>query len=151
MLNEEFFDKKDKEILKLKQTIQAFKKYDEERKKFIQKLQWELEDVSEEYLNLKSTVPKDALEVEEQYKQKITDLKATVKGQNKRINSLQQIINLMKNPDALAKAEEVLKNYTVVQLKKLNDDLTQQVEFLRKTNSELIVRLIKFENINVNK
>lgn len=144
----EMQDPKILEIARLKQTIKAFKKYDEERKKFIQKLQYELEDVSEEYLALKATISKDVLEVKEQYKQRIKGLKTAIRGQNKRINDLQHIIGLMKNPDRLARAEEALKNYTVVELKTLNDSLKQQVKSLRNNNSELMTKLMKLESIN---
>lgn len=141
---------KNREISRLKKTITAFKKYDEERKKFIQKLQFELEDVSYDYLQLKHKIPKDALEVGDMFKQKINDLKGSVKGQNKKIESLNKIINLMKDPDALTRAEEILKNYTVIELKEANQKLEKQVADLRKTNSELIYKIVKLQKQNNN-
>lgn len=143
MLNEQFFDKKDREILKLKHTIAAFKKYDNERKEYLKKLQWELEEVSQDYLDLKKTLPKDALAMAKECEERMHDLKACVKGQNKTISHLQKVIALMEDEDKLKRAEEVLKHCSLLQLKAMNDSLQKQVDSLRATNSELITRLVQ--------
>jgi len=137
------------EIARLKRAILAFKAYDARRRKLLQETQWELEDVSDKFCALRSKIPKDAQEATYQWEQvrdqRIADLRSTVKGQNKTISRLQKVIRLMENPDALARAEKVLEDYTVVQLKEANEALQKQIDNLRKTNSELIVRIVKLQ------
>jgi len=145
MLNEDFFSSEDKQVLKLKRTIAAFKKYDAERKRYIQRLQWEMEDISERYCRLKASVPKDIQELDDKYRQKIKNLKANMAGQARKIEKLDKTIRLMQDPGALARAEEVLKSYDLVQLKQENEALERQVANLRKTNNELICKLISLE------
>lgn len=146
MLNKELLDMmnpKDLEISKLKQTIEAFKKYDKKRNDFIQKLQWELEDVSQKYVDLKKSVPADVLEVENKYKEKIKNLRQTVAGQHRSLERLHKIKCFIENKDLIERAEEVLKNYTVVQLKEMNNNLQREIENLRKTNNELVYKLVQ--------
>lgn len=144
-MNEDLLDEKDKTIIKLKMTIDAFKKYDEERKKYIEKLQWDLEEVSEGYSMLRGALSDDYKNVWNELKKKVSDYKKTFKALNKKINDLQQIIALMNNEERMKRAENIIENYTVVQLKEQNSGLNQTVKNLRSTNRELIEQIIKLK------
>lgn len=133
-------DPKDREIARLKMTIAAFKKYDNKRKAFIQKLQEELESLSQQYVDLKNSVPKDIIEVENDYKEKLKNLRANVSGNAKKIEHLNRLLKLA-DKDCLERAEEVLKQYTILQLKEANDKLQKEVQLLRNTNKELVMRI----------
>lgn len=139
---------KDLEIAQLKMAIEAFKKYDAERSKYLKKIQWELEDVSQRYVDLKKTISMDIVELEQEYQKKITTLKTTLKGQMKSIEHLKRVIELMHDDEKREKAEEVFQHYTVVQLKEKIDKLQKEVNSLRNTNRELIVRIVQLDKQN---
>lgn len=138
----EMLDPKDLEITKLKKTIKAFKEYDEKRKKFLQRIQWELEDISEKYCILKKVTSQTDLQKAEEYNKRVSTLRATVRGQQKSIEKYKKIIDLIEN-DKLERAEKILEKYDVIQLKKLNEDLQSDIGRFRKTNSELVVKIVQ--------
>lgn len=144
----EMQDPKDLEILKLKRTIEAFKKYDKKRKEYLQKIQWELEDVSQQYVDLKGTLSKDVIEIERDYKEKMKTLKTNLAGQSKTICELKRLLALLQDEEKLKRAEEILKRYKVIQLKEMNEKLEKEVQRLRKTNSELVARLVQSNKQN---
>lgn len=147
MLNEEFLDRKGKEIIRLKMTIAAFKKYDSERKKFIKELQWELEEANQQYLELESSVPKDVIELQREYREKVKKLKAELKRVNEALSRLQQEMKLMKDEEKLKRCEAVVKAYKVVTLKGKNSKLENELKESRKSNNELIMKIIKLEKM----
>lgn len=151
MLNKELLamqDSRTAEIARLKQTIEAFKKYDKKRKEYIQKIQEELEKVSSKYLDLKHSIPKDVQTVQATYEQKLKGYRATITGQNKSIDHLKKVISLLEDPMKMARAEEILQNYTLVQLQQTNKSMKREIETLRKNNAELVARLVKLEKQN---
>lgn len=144
----EMLSPKDLEIAQLKRAIEAFKKYDAERSKYLQKIQLELEDVSQRYVDLKKTMSMDVVELVQEYQKKIKDLKSTLKGQMKSIEHLKTVIELMRDDEKREKAEDVFRHYTVVQLKEKNDKLQKELNSIRNTNRELIVKIVQLNKQN---
>lgn len=147
MLNEEFLDEKDKEIIRLKMTIAAFKKYDNERKEFIKKLQWDLEETNQQYLELESSIPKDVVECQWAYRENVKKLKTELKKVNGALSRLQQTMNLMNDEEKLKRCEAIVKEYNVVTLKEKNSKLEKELKVLRKDNNELIMKIIKLQKM----
>ena len=53
MLNQEYIDDKTQIIFNLRKTINAFKKYDTERKEYIKNLEHEIQDLKYKYDDIK--------------------------------------------------------------------------------------------------
>lgn len=87
-----------RQVKRLRAIIKAFKKYDRERKEFIQKLQYELEDISEQCLLLKQAMNKDTWEAIAPYKEEISKLKLKIRKLQLRIDNFERM-KAMKNLD----------------------------------------------------
>lgn len=135
MLNEElFFDKKDLEIAKLKQSIDRFKKYDKNRNQNHKK---EISELKIEIGKLKSYV--EELESDKD----LEKLKTKIKNQREVILSLERKIHCSKLEESrLLELEMLTKDSLSNQIKSLKTRL----ENLRKNNSELLSLLAKYRN-----
>lgn len=135
MLNEElFFDKKDLEIAKLKQSIDRFKKYDKNRNKNYKK---EISELKIEIGKLKSYI--EELESDKD----LEKLKTKIKNQKEVILSLERKIHCSKLEESrLLELEMLTKDSLSNQIKSLKIRL----ENLRKNNSELLSLLAKYRN-----
>lgn len=132
-------DEKDQKIRELNSCIRAFKKYDAERSKFLNKMQLELEDYSERYLYLKNL--HEGEDMPEIMRNKILGLKVNLKAQSKKVESLTRQLEMMKNPELLERAEFAIEHYDPAKLKEENDSLKKEIERHRKTNSELVYKI----------
>ena len=135
MLNEElFFDKKDLEIAKLKQSIDRFKKYDKNRNKNHKK---EISELKIEIGKLKSYV--EELESDKD----LEKLKTRIKNQKEVILSLERKLHCSKLEESrLLELEMLTKDSLSNQIKSLKTRLEKQ----RKNNSELLSLLAKYRN-----
>ena len=135
MLNEElFFDKKDLEIAKLKQSIDRFKKYDKNRNKNHKK---EISELKVEIGKLKSYI--EELESDKD----LEKLKTKIKNQREVILSLERKLHCSKLEESrLLELEMLTKDSLSNQIKSLKTRL----ENLRKNNSELLSLLAKYRN-----
>lgn len=135
MLNEElFFDKKDLEIAKLKQSIDRFKKYDKNRNKNHKK---EISELKIEIGKLKSYI--EELESDKD----LEKLKTRIKNQKEVILSLERKLHCSKLEESrLLELEILTKDSLSNQIKSLKTRLEKQ----RKNNSELLSLLAKYRN-----
>lgn len=135
MLNEElFFDKKDLEIAKLKQSIDRFKKYDKNRNKNHKK---EISELKIEIGKLKSYI--EELESDKD----LEKLKTKIKNQREVILSLERKIHCSKLEESrLLELEMLTKDSLSNQIKSLKTRLEKQT----KNNSELLSLLAKYRN-----
>ena len=135
MLNEElFFDKKDLEIAKLKQSIDRFKKYDKNRNQNHKK---EISELKIEIGKLKSYI--EELESDKD----LEKLKTKIKNQREVILSLERKIHCSKLEESrLLELEMLTKDSLSNQIKSLKTRLEKQT----KNNSELLSLLAKYRN-----
>lgn len=135
MLNEElFFDKKDLEIAKLKQSIARFKKLDKNRNQNHKK---EISELKVEIGKLKSYI--EELESDKD----LEKLKIRIKNQREVILSLERKIHCFKLEESrLLELEMLTKDSLSNQIKSLKIRLEKQ----RKNNSELLSFLAKYRN-----
>lgn len=135
MLNEElFFDKKDLEIAKLKQSIDRFKKYDKNQNKNHKK---EISELKIEIGKLKSYI--EELESDKD----LEKLKTRIKNQKEVILSLERKLHCSKLEESrLLELEMLTKDSLSNQIKSLKTRLEKQ----RKNNSELLSLLAKYRN-----
>jgi chromosome segregation ATPase len=135
MLNEElFFDKKDLEIAKLKQSIARFKKLDKNRNQNHKK---EISELKIEIGKLKSYI--EELESDKD----LEKLKIRIKNQREVILSLERKLHCSKLEESrLLELEMLTKDSLSNQIKSLKTRL----ENLRKNNSELLSLLAKYRN-----
>lgn len=135
MLNEElFFDKKDLEIAKLKQSIDRFKKYDKNRNKNHKK---EISELKIEIGKLKSYI--EELESDKD----LEKLKTRIKNQKEVILFLERKLHCSKLEESrLLELEMLTKDSLSNQIKSLKIRLEKQ----RKNNSELLSLLAKYRN-----
>lgn len=143
MLNEELMNPLEQEVCRCKIKIKEFMEYDKERKKYVQKLQDELEEYSQKYLDLKHT-----LDNNEQGKI-IISLKEKVERQRQELDRLNTMVSLIP-PEELDRIEKVLKETdgvkTIEKLRKLqreNTNLRKRIENLRKANTQLAAQVSK--------
>lgn len=137
MLNEEFMTPQEKQICQLKLEIKSFKEYDEKRKKLMHKLQDDLEEYSQKYLDLKHILDNlpDGSAIAE-FQQKIA-------AQRKELARLNSIVSLI--PDeklqVIQKAiDETKENKDFDKLKKLNMQYEKDIIALRSANSQLAIQ-----------
>jgi hypothetical protein len=135
MLNEElFFDKKDLEIAKLKQSIDRFKKYDKNRNQNHKK---EISELKIEIGKLKSYI--EELESDKD----LEKLKTKIKNQREVILSLERKLHCSKLEESrLLELEMLTKDSLSNQIKSLKTRLEKQT----KNNSELLSLLAKYRN-----
>jgi hypothetical protein len=135
MLNEElFFDKKDLEIAKLKQSIARFKKLDKNRNQNHKK---EISELKIEIGKLKSYI--EELESDKD----LEKLKTRIKNQKEVILSLERKLHCSKLEESrLLELEMLTKDSLSNQIKSLKTRLEKQ----RENNSELLSLLAKYRN-----
>lgn len=135
MLNEDlFFDKKDLEIAKLKQTINRFKKHDKNRNQNYKK---EISELKIEIGKLKSYIE------ELESNKDVEKLKTKIKNQKEVILSLQRKVHCSKLEESrLLELEMLTKDSLSNQIKSLKTKLDKQ----RKNNFELLSFLAKYRN-----
>lgn len=135
MLNEElFFDKKDLEIAKLKQSIARFKKYDKNRNQNHKK---EISELKIEIGKLKSYI--EELESDKDSKK----LRTRIKNQKEVILSLERKLHCSKLEESrLLELEMLTKDSLSNQINSLKTRLEKQ----RENNSELLSLLAKYRN-----
>lgn len=135
MLNEElFFDKKDLEIAKLKQSIDRFKKYDKNRNQNHKK---EISELKIEIGKLKSYIE------ELESNKDLEKLRTKIKNQKEVILSLERKIHCSKLEESrLLELEMLTKENLSNQIKSLKTKLEKQT----KNNSELLSLLAKYRN-----
>ena len=130
MLNKELFeDQKDAEIARLKMTIEKFKEYDKERKKYYS-------DKMQRLGELESYVQEIDTETE------IGKLKDTIMGLRKEVSRLSKEIQVRRIEETRTDEElsEVLSRDA---LRQRNKKLTEEVVKLRKERSEWITKQLK--------
>ena len=135
MLNEElFFDKKDLEIAKLKQSIDRFKKYDKNRNQNHKK---EISELKIEIDKLKSYIE------ELESNKDLEKLRTRIKNQKEVILSLERKIHCSRLEESrLLELEMLTKESLSNQIKSLKTKLEKQT----KNNSELLSLLAKYRN-----
>lgn len=133
-MNEILLDPKDLKIAKLKQAIECFKKYDKERKEYYKEAMLRLG----EYESLLDEAS-DCNEI-------VKKLRKRVKYQKDAIRGLERIIAKNNIP-------EDIKNLPVTDLQialynktKELCKVKEELKALRKTNSDLICRIVKLQN-----
>ena len=139
MLNEDFFDEKDRKIARLEQTIEHFKKYDSERKKYYSKALIELGQLKEYVAELEDT-----------------DKKARkLKQQRIAIRTLEKIISDNKYL-AISDAEKI-GQINVLKIQEENIKLLERMKVLskdltraRENISRLCSKLSKYEQYEAN-
>ena len=128
MLNEDLID--NIEVIKLKQTINAFKKYDDERKKYISKLEIEIGELKSYIEEIESDLG-------------IEKLRTKVKNQAKQLHELNQMIHLSRMTKGRVKElEYVTKDQLYSEIKKLKGDLLRE----RNSNEQLWSIIAKYRN-----
>ena len=139
MLNEDFFDEKDRKIARLEQTIEHFKKYDSERKKYYSKALVELGQLKEYVAELEDT-----------------DKKARkLKQQSIAIRTLEKIISDNKYL-AISDAEKIGQINVLkiqeenIKLKEKNSILSRDLTKAREDISRLCSKLSKYEQYEAN-
>lgn len=143
MLNEELMTPQQKRIFALELKIKEFKKYDQKRQTLMNKLQGDLEEYSQKYLELKEFVEsmQDGTTILE-LRQKVNTLKKEVK----RLSSNTSTISEAKQE----KMQKLIKDYQdalrTEQLKKNNKELRKQIKVLRSSNEDLIIQLCRIKN-----
>lgn len=133
-MNEILSDPKDIKIAKLKLAIENFKKYDKERKEYYKDAMVRLG----EYESL--------LDEATDHNEIIKKLRKKIKGQKDTIRGLERIIAKNNIP-------EEIKNLCVTDLQIALHNKTrelckvkEELKSLRKTNSDLIYRIVKLQN-----
>lgn len=133
MLNKDLFDSaKDAEIAKLKQTIERFKAYDKQRQEYYSSSIQRLGELESYISELEDSKRSDNLEAV------ISQQRATIRHLNKLI----QVYKIERDRNIQTLDEEI----TLDNIKRENESLRSQLKSLRKTNKELVRRLIKHES-----
>lgn len=133
MLNKDLFDSaKDAEIAKLKQAIERFKAYDKQRQEYYSSSIQRLGELESYIAELEDSKRSDNLEAV------ILQQRATIRHLNKLI----QVYRIERDRNIQTLDEEI----TLDNIKRENESLRSQLKSLRKTNKELVRRLIKLES-----
>lgn len=133
MLNKDLFDSaKDAEIAKLKQAIERFKAYDKHRQEYYSSSMQRLGELESYISELEDSKRSDNLEAV------ISQQRATIRHLNKLI----QVYKIERDRNIQTLDEEI----TLDNIKRENESLRSQLKSLRKTNKELVRRLIKLES-----
>ena len=128
MMNENLVD--NPEIVKLKITIAAFKKYDSERKEYVSKLETKIGQL-ESYI--------DELEADKD----IQGLRRKIKNQSEQLRILNQKIHFAQlEQNRLVELEYVTKDQLSSEIKKLKGDLLRE----RNSNDKLWSIIAKYRN-----
>ena len=129
MLNEDLFDKKDKEIFRLRLIIDKFKKYDKERKEYYSNSLRRLGELESMFSEIGDDIDKSTLA-------------------NKILNqreALSRLSSIVKGSKILERYDEseIINFGSVGELKERVNKLESLVKSLRKSNKDLINKLNK--------
>lgn len=132
MLNENLFDKKDKEIFRLRLIIDKFKKYDKERKEYYSNSLRRLGELESMFSEIGDDLDKSEL---------------TNKILNQR-EALSKLNSIVKGSRILEKYDEseIMNFGSIGELKDRVDKLESQVKSLRKSNKDLMNKLNKYKS-----
>lgn len=136
MLNEDFFDSKDKTIILLKRKIEDFKKYDAERKQYYTNSLQELGALKSYIEELEDVISRESSVIYGKYMK----LKQEVKHLNKVIHTKDIQI-----PNDIEMEYKCLKDKEVMQSKQIKK-LVCDNKALRNTIKELIARINELKN-----
>lgn len=133
MLNEDLLDPKDLEIARLQHTIEKFKKYDEQRRRYYSSILLKLGELESYVQELE----------EENRNETITKLREKVKNQKEEIVHLNKVITVNKyhlfdDNYTLTAATNTIE---MEALKKKNRALLKRNKDLQETISELVYKL----------
>lgn len=133
MLNEDLLDPKDLEIARLQHTVEKFKKYDEQRRRYYSSILLKLGELESYVQELE----------EENRNETIIKLKEKVKNQKEEIVHLNKVITINKyhlfdDNCALTAAANTIE---MEALKKKNRALSKRNRDLQETISELVYKL----------
>lgn len=139
MLNEDLFlDQKDKEIARLKATIEQFKKYDKERKEYYSSKLIRLGQLESYVQEINNSI-----EDKDEKDKTILRLNQIIHNQRTELRSLQKIMS-QKNID-IEQEKENLETIDLVKLKKELKTLKDENIKLKKEIGNLVYRLSKNE------
>lgn len=139
MLNEDLFlDQKDKEIARLKATIEQFKKYDKERKEYYSSKLIRLGQLESYVQEINNSI-----EDKNEKDKTILRLNQIIHNQRTELRSLQKIMS-QKNID-IEQEKENLETIDLVKLKKELKTLKDENIKLKKEIGNLVYRLSKNE------
>lgn len=145
MANEELLKEKERKILALQKTINAFKEYDEKRTRYLQKIQDELEEYSERYLMLLSSLSETEKEMLSSYERKVFSLKTQVKALENKVTKYKKIVSQNIPDENLEKLERVIDGYDVVILREENERYKEKLKRDKRDFSLLITKLMSLE------
>lgn len=134
-------ERKNNRLERAEKIIDRFKKYDAERKVYIQKLQWDLEEYSEKYLVLKKVMeeynPENPMSVN------LKNLREAYTNLQKAYNKAKKALSLVQDREELNRVQAVLEDYDKFQKAQNLAKLEENIQNLRKTNSELVYRIVQ--------
>lgn len=134
MLNENFFDEKDKKIAMLKKAIEHFKKYDSDRKKYYSKSLIELGQLKEYISELECTDKKA---------RKIKNQKMVIASLEKTISNHKYLDKI--DPKQIEQINIIKLQEENTELKKRNNILSRDLTKAREDISRLCFKLSKYE------
>lgn len=137
MLNQEYIDDKTQIIFNLRKTINAFKKYDTERKEYIKNLEHEIQDLKYKYDDIKSLVDEDYNINLSTLEDKVTKLNTRIK--NLKLEEQNQINKINKWKDEL----EILKIKFTLQINTKSEE--ELYELAKQIKSSYIANSIKYK------
>lgn len=132
MLNENLFDKKDKEIFRLRLIIDKFKKYDKERKEYYSNSLRRLGELESMFSEIGDDIDKGTLA------NKILNQREALS----KLNSIVKGSRLLEKYDE----SEIMNFGSIGKLKERVDKLESLVKSLRKSNKDLINKLNKYKS-----
>jgi len=139
-------DKEDNQLLCLQTAIREFKRYDEERKRYLQKLQDELEDYSEKYCMLKEALSENEKEILKKYEDKILAQRTHIKSLQNHILAYKKIA-FSKGYDegTLQRLEHIIEHCSKIKLKEENDQLKKDVERYRRDSHDTVAKIVALQ------
>jgi len=146
MLNDDIMDDKEREIYRLNRCIKAFKKYDEDRKKYLRKIQDELEVYSEKYLQLKKALSSEDRTLVESYEERLLTQRRVVSGLNRKLHTMRLLDALKDDKEQLAAIEELVAHCTKTELSAKIEELKAECTRLRDVNKELVLKIMSLQN-----
>lgn len=146
MLNKELMDSRDKQIHSLQAAIREFKKYDGERKKYLQKIQTELEDYSEKYCMLKESLSEGEKEMLKKYEDKILAQKVHIKALQKQLSAYKNlVISKGIDEETLQRLEHLVEHYSKIKLAEENEQLKKDMEKYRRDSHDNIAKIVALQ------
>lgn len=132
MLNENLFDKKDKEIFRLRLIIDKFKKYDKERKEYYSNSLRRLGELESMFSEIGDDLDKSEL----------TNKILSQREALSKLNSIVKGSRILERYDE----SEIINFGNVGELKERINKLESLVKSLRKSNKDLINKINKYKS-----